>query len=57
MGIAGEMRNNKIVLYVLILLFFISGVSFGKDEYSHEIAPLVANSAPPILTDEHHLIA
>ena len=26
-------------------------------EYSHEIAPLVANSAPPILTDEHHLIA
>ena len=27
------------------------------DEYSHEIAPLVANSAPLILTDEHHLIA
>ena len=26
-------------------------------EYSHEIAPLVANSAPLILTDEHHLIA
>ena len=41
------------------IVIFISIDPFEKSiiEYSHEIAPLVANSAPPILTDEHHLIA
>ena len=41
MGIAGEMRNNKIVLYVLILLFFISGVSFGKEQFSNQFCSFV----------------
>ena len=35
----------------------VNGIGRGSFEYSHEIAPLVANSAPLILTDEHHLIA